>query len=77
MLSRMAVWLAGGCGLAGLLIAVGGNLRLGALLFATAVAVFGAGKLLAGDGDRAVSLVIFVVGIFSILGVVGRFLTGL
>lgn len=77
MLGKAMMWLAGGCGLAGLLLAAGASLRLGALLFATAVTVFGAGKLLAGDGDHAVDVVIFVVGVFSMLGVLGHLLGGL
>ena len=71
------MWLAGGCGLVGLLAAATISLRLGALLFAISVTVYGAGKLLAGEDDRAVSRVIFVVGVLSMLGVVGHLLTGL
>lgn len=76
-LRKAALWLAGACAFAGLLLVTGASSRLGALLLATAVTMFGAGKLLGGGGDRAVNLVVFMVGVFSMLGVVGHLLTGL
>lgn len=70
-------YLAGACAMAGLLVAATGALRAGALLFASAVALFGTGRLLAGAGDRAVDLVILFIGMLSVIGVVGHLLTGL
>lgn len=63
--------------MAGLFIAVTGALRIGALIFALAVAFFGMGILLEGAEERAIALVILFVGILSVFGVVGHLLTGL
>lgn len=76
-MGRALKYLAGACAVAGLLIAVPGALRIGALIFASAVALFGMGILLEGMEERAIALVILFVGILSVLGVVGYLLTGL
>ena len=70
-------YLAGACAVAGLLVAATGALRVGALLFASAVILFGAGGLLEGVGDRAVGFVLLFVGAISVVGVAGHLLTGL
>ncbi|WP_152670818.1 hypothetical protein [Rubrobacter aplysinae] len=70
-------YLAGACAVAGVLVAATGALRAGALVFASTVALFGAGRLLRGAGDRAVDLVLLFVGIISMIGVLGHLLTGL
>ena len=70
-------YLAGACAVAGLLVTATGALRFGALLFASAVVLFGAGGLLGGVGDRAVDFVLLFVGAISMIGVAGHLLTGL
>ena len=74
---RALKYLAWAFAVAGLLVAAAGALRYGALVFSSAVTLFGAGRLLSADDDRTVSFVLFVAGIFSVLGVLGHLLTGL
>lgn len=74
---RTIKWLAGACAMAGLLVAATGAWRVGAIVLGAAVTLFGAGALLEGKGDRAISFVILAVGILSMLGAAGHLLAGL
>lgn len=76
-MGRALKYLAGARAGTGLLAAVIGALRSGALAFASAVALFGTGVLLEGVEESATALVILLVGILSVLGVVGYLLAGL
>ena len=74
---RLLKYLSGILAVVGLIIAASGALRVRALAFSSAVALFGVSKLLTDAKDRAVSLVVLTVGVFSVFGVVGHLLTGL
>lgn len=73
---RLLKYLSGVLAVVGLIVAANGALRVGTLAFSLAVALFGVGKLLTDAEDRAVSLVVLAVSVFSVFGVVGHLLTG-
>lgn len=75
MVRRISQWSASALLLGGTLAAFFGAWAAGALAFGSAIAIWGVGSIASGE-DRAVGWVLVVVGVVSVLGVVGHLVSG-